>query len=620
MPMQALENQPEHLIEAELKSLNALYRQGQPAVSDNDYEKRRAILKAINPANAFINAVEPEMARDAKGNVSHPSPMLSTDKAYSFDEVAKWINKVVTYASENGYGTDPVIRLTPKLDGCAARFIPNSNFAFITRGNGTFGTDFTALGNQLVFVGDSSSTCVGEVVCDEEYFQQILKPQGVVHPRNFVAGLISSDTLSPIGLKALQDKAVRFIDYRLMEGTKTLKASELLALGNELEALEIDITVNCAYRTDGVVIQIDNNDMFADMGHNSQFHYGQLAKKIAGEATDAKIISITPQCGRSGKISPVINIEPTLIDDVIVSNVTAHHYGNVSNLKLGVGAVISVLRSGSVIPFLAGVRLQAEVVEIPSSCPACQQDTKMVKDFLMCFNDDCTGRLAARLQFFTKTLGMDLIGGKAAEKLADNGIDCVGLLSITTNELENAGFGAGQAKNIVAEVERIKSFQMEDSKLLASIGISKLGRRASKSLLKVHSLETISQLTIEDMIAIEGIAEVKAKIFVEGIAREAQMIDSLVDFFDDILPSKIEVDTSSAIAGKSIVFTGTMLTAKRSDLSSQAEALGAKVQSSVTSKTDFLIIGSNVGESKVAKAQKHGTTVLTESEYLALIG
>lgn len=619
MPIQALENQPENLIETELKSLNALYRQGQPAVSDNEYDKRRAILKAINPANAFINAVEPEMARDAKGNVSHPSPMLSTDKAYSFDEVAKWINKVVTYASQNGFDSDPLIRLTPKLDGCAARFIPNSKIAFITRGNGTFGTDFTALGNQLVFVGDNSSTCVGEIVCDESYFQQTLKPQGVVHPRNFVAGLISSDTLSHIGLKALEDKAVRFIDYRQMEGAKTLKASELLALGNEMKALEIAIMSNCAYRTDGVVIQIDDNAMFAEMGHNSQFHYGQLAKKIAGEATDAKVICITPQVGKSGKLTPVVSIEPTLIDDVIVSNVTAHHYGNVSNLKLGVGAVISVLRSGSVIPYLQSVRHQAEVVEIPSSCPACHQDTKMVKDFLMCINTDCKGRLAARLQFFTKTLGMDLIGGKAAEKLADHGIDCVGLLSVTASELESAGFGAGQAKNIVAEVDRIKSFQIEDSKLLASIGISKLGRRASKSLLKVHSLETISKLTMKDLIAIEGIADLKAQIFVEGIAREAQMIDSLMDFFDEILPSKIEVDTSSVIADKGIVFTGTMLTAKRGDLSTQAEALGAKVQSSVTSKTNFLIIGANVGESKIAKAQKHGTTVITESEYLALI-
>jgi DNA ligase (NAD+) len=618
--LQKLPLTSEAVIEQELRALNHSYRDGNPLVSDFEYDQRRSILIEINPKNTFVNSVEPEMERDAKGNVAHTSPMLSTDKAYNFTAVEKWLKKVIEYSKENGFGSDPLIRITPKLDGCAARYIPNSSVAFITRGSGWFGTDISRSAERFVFVGDKHTTSVGEIVCDETYFQTQLKPQGVIHPRSFVAGLISADTISNIGEKALQDGAVHFVTYNNMKGLMTLKSSELLDMKEELEFLEIELMSECDYRTDGVVIQIDDNTMFRDMGNNSQFHYAQLAKKIAGEATDAVIIDVIGSVGRTGRITPVLSIEPTMIGGVIVSNVTAHHYGNVKKLSLGAGGVVSCIRSGEVIPKIQSVRVPANSVIVPSHCPVCATSTVMEGDFLKCPNDQCKGRIASALQYFTKTLNMDLIGSKAAEKLAENGFGCIELLSIDAPQLTAMGFGEGQAKNILLELERIKNFPMDDYKLLASVGISKLGNRASKSLLKEHPLEVLQNVTFDNLVSIEGFGDKKAKTFLEGIIDNIDLISALSNFFGSITPSKRQVaDMSSAIAGKNIVFTGKMVTSDRATLSKQAEELGATVQSGVSSKTNFLIIGEKVGSSKIEKAKKFGTQVLTETEYNKLI-
>jgi DNA ligase (NAD+) len=360
--------------------------------------------------------------------------------------------------------------------------------------------------------------------------------------------------------------------------------------------------------------------MFIEMGNNGGFHYAQLAKKIAGEAVDVPILGITPSVGRSGRITPILNIVPTEIGGVMVSNVTAHHYGNVKSLSLGVGGVVSCIRAGEVIPKITGVRVKAQQVDVPSHCPSCATSTVMVGYYLVCSNKQCKGRIAASLQSFSKTLNMDLIGGKAAEKLAENGIGCIELLSVNQGQLTQAGFGDGQAKNIMLELERIKQFPMDDYKLLASIGISKLGNRASKSLLKEHPLSTLESVTFNDLISISGFGDKMAESFVEGIKENVALITALSAFFVTITPSKQDLTgISTPITGKSIVFTGTMLTADRAALSKQAESFGANVQSGVSSKTDILIIGEKVGASKTDKAKKLGTLVMTEAEYIAFI-
>tara|TARA_R110001592_G_scaffold342386_1_gene632223 strand:- start:18536 stop:20407 length:1872 start_codon:yes stop_codon:yes gene_type:complete len=607
---------PEAAVE-QLKHLNEAFRAGSPIVSDHQYDTMRQALATLDPNNPFLFTVEPEALLDGKGRVNHPQPMLSTDKAYTSEEVGKWLQKVVSFASENGYD-DLSIRLSPKLDGCAGRYNPDAKAKYVTRGDGAFGNDFTELGQQVVFVGDATVATVGELICEEVYFQDVLKAQGVIHPRNFVAGLLGADNLSDIGKQALNDGAVHFVSYKNMAGTRTFSPSEFKAILADLESVEVEMMSECKYRTDGIVIQVHSDAMFSDMGNNGAFHYGQIAKKIAGEPVEVIYRDIVYQNGRTGRLTPVIQIEPAEVGGVMVSNVTGHHAGNIKRLGVGEGSVLAILRSGEVIPKLMKVLKKSESVSIPSNCPCCDTETTWENDYLICPNNDCEGRVAAQLQFFAKTVGMDLIGGKSAEKLASAGIGCIGLLSITDEKLQSIGFGAGQSANILKELARIKQFPIEDYKVLASVGIRMLGNRASKMLLKNTPITEITGISRVEIEMTDGFGSKKADVILNGLIEQHSFIAALLSFFKEIKGSKIEV-TESAVTGKNLVFTGTMMQGSRNDMIANAEKLGATIQSGVSGKTDFLVAGEKVGASKLAKAEKNGVKVISEQEYLDMI-
>lgn len=217
-------------------------------------------------------------------------------------------------------------------------------------------------------------------------------------------------------------------------------------------------------------------------------------------------------------------------------------------------------------------------------------------------------------------LGIDLIGGKAAEKLAQAGYDSVGFLSITDEKLQAAGFGAGQAANIIAEINRVKAAPIEDFKVLASVGIHTLGRRAGKQLLSEYPLDVLlSGVSAEQISALSGFADAKAGYITAGIEKNRELIVFLVGFFEQIEPSKLVIADNAPLKGLNVVFTGTLASGSRNDMERNAEQLGAKVQSTVNGKTNFLICGANVGASKTNKAAALGVKVITESEYLEMI-
>lgn len=410
---------------------------------------------------------------------------------------------------------------------------------------------------------------------------------------------------------------MHYVSYRGWYQNVVLPLCEVLARFDEIEA---DIIAACPYRTDGVILQVDDETLFRSMGHGSRSHYGQMAKKIAGEPVEAEITGVSWQIGRSGRYTPVINIVPTEMSGAIVSNLTGHHAGNVIKHGMGVGAVALCLRSGEVIPFVQSVLKPSDNLVIPTHCHCCQTELEWQGDFLNCQNDACEGRVASQLEYMAKMLGIDLIGGKAAEKLAQAGYDCIGFLSITDAALQAAGFGAGQAANIIAEINRVKAAPIEDFKVLASVGIHTLGRRASKQLLSEYPLDALlSGVSAEKISALSGFADAKAGYITAGIEKNRELLTFLVQWFDAIAPSKLEIAHDAPLVGLNIVFTGTLTSGSRNELERNAEALGAKVQSTVNKKTNYLVTGMNTGASKTTKAVALGVKVISEEEYLSMI-
>ena len=160
---------------------------------------------------------------------------------------------------------------------------------------------------------------------------------------------------------------------------------------------------------------------------------------------------------------------------------------------------------------------------------------------------------------------------------------------------------------------------IEDAKLLAALGVRMLGQRASRTLLKERDITQVLSFTVDEIAAIEGFAQKKARVIQAGLAETQALLSDMLLHFTQIQSSKVEV-TESPITGKSIVFTGAMVLGNRNEMSKHAESLGAKVQSSVSGKTDILVTGEKVGASKIDKANKLNVTIMSEADYVALVG
>jgi len=598
-----------------LEAANKAYRKGEPVVSDDTYDHvYYAELIKRDPNHPFLKTVEPE-ADTGSGKIRHKNPMLSTDKAYTQEEITRFVERVVRHAEAIDIEASAIqFRITPKLDGMAAKYEDN---ILATRGNGLLGNDISRnLKRGLKTIG-GDNTGVGEIVIDENYFTENLSDQ-FSHPRNFVTGLIGADTLSEQAKEALQDGAIRFVPYQTLNKIEC----DHETLSTTAEALCAKVEAECPYPVDGSVIDVMNDAIREALGSTNHHHNWQIAKKLKGETATTTINSITWQTGRTGRITPVLNVETINLSGADISNVTAHNAGNIKNLNVGIGATIEIVRSGEVIPKLLAIVKAGSDAEIPEQCPACHSPAIMERDFLVCQSDECVAQVEARLQHFFRVLGnIDLFGPKTIEVLVANQIRKLPeIYALTAEDFEKMGFGPKQSTNLVAQLERSRTEAVEDWRFLAAFGIHHLGRGDSRKLLKEYDLVKLVDLTEDDIAKISGFGPITASEIPVSLKAEWENITALLALDFNLITTdqnEIVVD-DSPISGKSIVFTGSM-SQPRGKMKEQALSLGAKVQTSVNKKTDILIIGAKVGAKKIEQAESLGTEVMTEADYLQLI-
>jgi DNA ligase (NAD+) len=594
---------------------NDAYRKGEPIIDDDTYDQvYYAELVKREPEHPFLNAVEPESDLGT-AKIRHKTAMLSTDKAYSQEEIITFVERMIRHADAVDIeAKDLRFRITPKLDGMAARYEDN---ILSTRGNGLLGNDISRNLTRGLVTVDGENTGKGEIVIEARYFADNLSDQ-FSHPRNFVTGLIGADTLSEQAKEALQDGVVRFVPYQ------TLNAKECNheQLSTEIEALCEQIESECAYPVDGSVIDLLNQTVCEELGATNHHHNWQIAKKTKGATATTTVNGITWQTGRTGRITPVLNVKTINLSGADISNVTAHNAGNVKNLNVGLGAEIEIVRSGEVIPKLLAVVAMGKDAVIPEQCPACNAEAKMERDFLVCQGDACVAQIEARLQHFFRILGnIDLFGPKTIEVLvAEQMTQLPAIYALQVDEFEAMGFGPKQATNLVAQLKRSRTEEVEDWRFLAAFGIGHLGQGDSRKLLKEYALEKMIELSADDIVKIKGFGPITADAIPVSLKSQWKSIKALLALgFNLILTDQNEqVADDSPISGKSLVFTGTMQQ-PRNAMKERALSLGAKVQATVNKKTDILVIGAKVGAKKIEKAERFGTKVMKEQDYLELI-
>jgi DNA ligase (NAD+) len=411
---------------------------------------------------------------------------------------------------------------------------------------------------------------------------------------------------------------VHFVPYAVLPKWQG-HGTELLARMDEITA---ELSAQVDYPLDGMVVEVVGEDVRKTMGATSHHYRWQIAVKRKGETALTRVLNVVWQVGRTGKITPVLQVEPVAVSGATIRRVTAHNAGFLRKKGLGPGAEIEIIRSGEVIPKVEEVLVPAETT-LPLSCPSCGSILAWDNDFLVCENARCPDQTVQAIEHWFKTLGnADWFGRKTVEKLVRSGYDSLEkIYELGEAEFRAMGFGPVQSANLAEAVYLSRTRGVEDWRFLAALGIEDLGKGDSRKLLEQFRLQDLAGLRKEQIEAIHGFGAVTAASIAAGLERVASTLGHLLDLGFAIMPTGAArpVSEASPLAGKHVVFTGKMR-GSREEMQEEARALGALVQSAVNAKTDFLICGENVGAAKLAKARQAGTTILQEDEYLRLIG
>jgi len=607
-----------------LKVLNAIYRAGEipmfsgQLITDVIYDQLFLNhLENLNPDHPFLDEVEPEDAFEGDV-IPLPERMLSTKKAYSIKEIEAWLKRVRKACVSLKINFDALeFECNSKLDGFAAY---DDGTTLYTRGNGYSGTEITRAFDRGLSVinGASRGLGPGEIVVDKYYFKENLSKE-FEFSRNFQSSVIKEHDLSPLTKKAVDDKAVVFHPFSELPVWKGNAES----LMTDFEEIVSDIWGSTDFDCDGVVISLTNMNVRKFMGSTNHHHKWQIAFKENSEFKDVPVRDVTPQTAKTGRITPVAELEPTKISNAVLSRATCHHYGNLIKEGIGIGAIVRVYRSGLVIPYIKTTIKRAEKVDVPTHCPSCSAPAEMIEHNLYCTNKiDCPAQVEKTIEYFFKTLGnCKGFGPKAIQKICEFGATSISNIYLT-DDFQPMGFGKKTSDNLIKALKISRSVSVEDWRFLASFSINGIGRGGCEKLLKKYPMEVIFDLSISQLQEVDGFALISATNLFDALKVIKIEYNKLKFIGFNLKTTELsvnEVIQDNPIKGKTLVFTGTMIHGKRSDMEKEAKAKGAKVAKSVSKSISLLVIGEKVGAKKMTAAQDFDIPIITEDEYLKLL-
>ncbi|MDX1352667.1 MAG: NAD-dependent DNA ligase LigA, partial [Thiomicrorhabdus sp.] len=392
--------------------------------------------------------------------------------------------------------------------------------------------------------------------------------------------------------------------------------------------------VQLPYEIDGIVYKVNALKTHKTLGFTAKAPRWAIARKFPAEEVWTDLLDIEIQVGRTGALTPVARLEPVAVGGVIVSNATLHNLDEIERKDVRIGDKVIVRRAGDVIPEVVGPVLAQRSDKVvrfsmPQACPECGSEVVKEQDKAVY---RCTGGLfcpAQRkraLQHFVSRKAMDIVGlgDKLIDQLVDAGLvkhpdDFYKLTVDTLEKLER--MATKSAQNIVGAIEQSKQTTL--ARFIFSLGIPEVGEVTAKNL-ATHflTLEAITKASKEQLIDVDDVGEIVAKHIVTFFAQphNQEVINGLLEAGVHWPKPEIkQVDSGSVFAGKVVVLTGTLMQVTRAEAKQQLEALGAKVTGSVSAKTDFVIVGEKAG-SKLTKAESLGISVLTEAEWIAMMG
>ena len=406
--------------------------------------------------------------------------------------------------------------------------------------------------------------------------------------------------------------------------THTPGESPFLHLG-EFEALALEWEAkrpNLDYEIDGLVIALDSIEAQEEAGWNGKRPNGKIAFKFPPEQKTAKILGIDWQVGRTGRLTPMARIEPTLLAGSTIRNITLHNAANVVAMNVGVGDEVLIEKAGDIIPQVVRViNRPADRDEnvFVTECPSCGgkvfADEQKVS--LWCDSTNCPAQLERRILHWIKSLDIMGVGAGIIRELCTQGFvkDVPDLYFLTEEQLMAATGGKSSAQKVQTAI--LEKSEIPLAVFLDALGIDGLGTTSSKEVAKVfHTLANVRQASMPELDALPDIGPTTAQYIVDGLKNLAPMIDRLIQTLDvqDI------VIKTGPLTGMSFVLTGAM-SKPRKEIEHEIETAGGENKGSVGKGVTYLVASDpNSGSSKNLKAQKLGVKVIGEKELWTMMG
>lgn len=597
-------------------------------------------------------------------SVEHTSRMLSLNDVFDEAELTAWAARIAKLAPSANleYFVDL------KMDGFACALVYEDGLLVraVTRGDGFVGEDVTinvrtldsvplqlraSRGHEKFLQGRTEVR--GEIVMYKKDFESLNKAREkkgqalFANPRNTAAGTIRQLDPQLVAQRPLHFRAYDVLrdnpddlptnadvykvanDLGFLVNKQAPVLNSIVAVKKHIDTWE-DKRHDLPFNTDGLVIKVNDRSIYRQLGVAGKAPRAAAAYKYPAEQSTTIVKDIFISIGRTGAATPVAMLEAVVVAGSTVQMATLHNESEIKRKDIRVGDTVIIQKAGDIIPEVVEVILKLRPKDsaafvMPKSCPEC--DTKLVKlkadeAVWRCPNEQCPSRVYKRIQHYASKGALDIegLGEKNVIALLQAGLiqETPDIYKLQASEVEKLDrFAEVSASKLVAAIQAKKEPSL--ARFMYGLGIRHVGTQTAIDLANhFRSLEAIATATIEDLAEVEGVGEVVAEAVVAWFAEPTNQT-ILVKFQKfGVLPKEVK-RVGGKLAGKNFVVTGSLDSMSRDEAAEQIRGLGGTFQSSVGKETDFLVVGNNVGASKLAKADKLGIKQINEQALLKLL-
>ncbi len=590
---------------------------------------------------------------------SHVFQMYSLDNTYTSEELKSWYTRVVKILNTENFEFCCEL----KYDGASVNLLYENGMLSraLTRGDGTQGDNITNNVKTITSVPVKLNNLLfnrfeirGEIIILNDSFDQLNRKRKKLgeplfkNPRNTASGSIKLLDSNEVARRPLQC----FLYSVVSDDVRIKRHSELLnnarEMGFDVPEYEKVVTglngvkdyinfweknrSSLPFEIDGIVIKINNIDFQKKLGFTSKFPRWAIAYKYKAENLVTKLNSISFNVGRTGAITPVANLEPVLISGSTVKRASLHSFDQMMKLRLRVNDSVYVEKGGEIIPKITGIDYKNrgsknDEIKFPTHCPECR--TKLVNheseaNFFCPNTKDCKPQVIGRIQHFVsrKAMNIDGLGDETIKLLYNKGYlkDISDIFNLDYDSISLIdGHADKSVENLKMSIEncKLKPFQ----KVLYGLGIRYVGESASKKILKkINSIDELMMMDFELLSEIDEIGEKTAASIVDFFQDEnnRNMINRLKSASLNFIDTS-HANSSSSLSNLIFVISGVFEKYSRDDIKDLIESNGGKISSSISSKTNYLVAGNNLGPAKYDKANKLGVSIINELSLIDLI-